>query len=69
MKHRKRMLVGSALLVVAGAWLFGWFPRDRSWQGATGWNEIPREELPPGGVSGRLFRDAPDGPEIAWLIN
>jgi len=47
--------------------VFGWLPRARQWEAATGWNRIPSTALPPGGISSHLFADNPDLASIHWL--
>lgn len=63
----KKLIVSGLILAAAGAMLFGWLPRDRSWQAATGWNDLDDARQPPGGLSQVLFRHAPDAATIQWL--
>lgn len=46
---------------------FGWLPRDRSWDAATGWNRIGESGRPPGGVSDLLFDKGAGGAKVHWL--
>ncbi len=67
MRGKRRRLIGAAILmaaVLASAGWLGWLTPLQHWQGATGWEEIPRAARPRETV---LWRGDSPVPRLHWL--